>query len=136
MVVVSLAAPLPWLLHARSREFSTRVETSNLRIPLAPELPTFFAWYGREFDRLQDWLIEEHAVGKRHREHQIFHAYQTARDPQQRLLELGADPNRPEAYLIFGELAVGVPSWVLARVNIIDLMGLSDRVIARVFSGR
>jgi arabinofuranosyltransferase len=126
-LVVTLALPIPWAHWAKAREFTTRRETLNMTIPLAPSFPPGTRWYVHWFDELQQWLIRGHAIGKRHREHQVFVEFQLALFPRERLMEdEWYDEHR---VLPYG--AVGVPGWILARAHLIDTKGLSDYVIAR-----
>jgi arabinofuranosyltransferase len=127
LCVVLLSWPIPWIHWSKARALETREETFSLTIPMAEALPPGLRWYGAWFDRLQHWLIVEHAVGKRHREHQVFLEFQRRRYPGPRLL----DPSWQEQYPVLAADAVGVPGWVLARANVIDVMGLNDYVVAR-----
>jgi arabinofuranosyltransferase len=118
--------PLPWTHWALTHRLQTREETFQMRVPVAPHWPASVRWYAHAFDDLQDWLIER-VVCIRHQEHRALER-----------LEVATYPSRDEGSRITGEgypvmagLAVGVPAWVLPHVNIIDLWGLNDYVIAR-----
>jgi arabinofuranosyltransferase len=98
-----------------------------MKIPIADRFPKIIRWYPRYFDRLQFWLINHH-VCMRHQEHKIYH-----------LERLDTWPTREEGLRLPDEgfpviqlYSVGVPSWVLPKINIIDLWGLNDYVIARI----
>lgn len=123
---VLLSWPLAWGHWSLSRRFTTREETFQLRVAVAPHWPVPVRWYASGFDRLQDWLIDR-VVCVRHQEHRVL-----------RDLEIVTYPTRaegasigPEGEPVFAGLAVGVPGWVLPRVHVIDLWGLNDYVVAR-----
>ncbi len=123
---VLLALPVPWSHWALTHELRTREATFQMRVPIAPHWPAPVRGYARVFDQLQDWLID-HVVCVRHQEHRVL---------QQ--LEIETYPSRaegarigPKGHPVLAGLAVGVPGWVLPNVDIIDLWGLSDYVVAR-----
>ena len=124
--VLLLSLPLPWTHWALTKDLQTREQTHVLRMPVAPSWPAPVRWYAAAFDRAQAWLIPHH-VGMRHQEHKIF--WQT---------QLGYYPTREQGmslgtsrYATIGLPCVGVPSWMMPHVNIVDVLGLNDYVIAR-----
>jgi arabinofuranosyltransferase len=125
---LSIAAglPIPWILWAASLRYTTRLETLNLRVPVAPYFPFVLQPYVAVFDRAQDWLIE-HAVGVRHQEHKVFAEYQLSLLPSRQAGLLLS----PEAQAVRIEGAVGAVGWALPTLSIIDSHGLNDRVVAR-----
>jgi arabinofuranosyltransferase len=123
---VLLALPVPWTHWALTHDLRTREETFQMRVAIAPHWPAPVRGYARAFDRLQDWLIGRF-VCARHQEHRVLHQ-----------LEIETYPSRaegarigPAGHPVYAGLAIGVPGWVLPNVDIIDLWGLNDYVIAR-----
>jgi arabinofuranosyltransferase len=125
-VFVLLSLPLPWTHWALTRDLHTRGETYRMRVPVAPTWPAPFRWYARLFDQAQSRLIYHHAC-MRHQEHKVFWQYQIARYPTR---EEGSRISA-EGFPVYPQKGVGVPSWVLPNVNIIDIFGLNDYVVAR-----
>lgn len=121
-----LAAPVPWTHWAHSHTRQEKLSTRKMFVPIAPHWPFPVRWYARAFDRLQAWLIL-HAVCARHQEHKVNEEY------LRRSLPTRAEGERigPEGMPVLAFPAVGVVSWVLPHVSIIDLYGLNDFVIAR-----
>ena len=123
---VALSYPLPWTHWAHTRHLATRAETFRLEEPVAPHFPSFLAWCARPFDSLQEWLIDR-SVCMRHQEHKVFFELQRSMFPtREKGMELYSD-----TYPVCALALVGVPSWVMPKVNIIDTLGLNDYVIAR-----
>jgi len=116
--------PLPWIHWSRSHRINERIV--HQRIAVADALPAGLQWYGRAFDRLQFWLIG-HAVSTRHQEHKVFATTLLEMCPT-RAEGLGVGI---EGHAVLVSAAVGVWSWVLPRVNVIDVRGVNDYVIAR-----
>jgi arabinofuranosyltransferase len=127
IALVFLSIPIPWSYWYRSRHLSTRAQTKDLRLSTAEIFPPGLRWYARWFDDLQEWLIVEHAVGKRWREHANYHEIQSRKYPAERVL----NETTVDEFPVYALAPVGIPSWILARVNIIDLKGLNDHLIAR-----
>lgn len=124
--VLLLSLPLPWTHWALTKDLQTRAETHVLRMPVAPSWPAPVRWYAAAFDHAQAWLIPHH-VGMRHQEHKIFWRTQLGYYPTRREgMSLGTS-----RYATIGLPCVGVPSWTMPHVNIIDVLGLNDYVIAR-----
>jgi hypothetical protein len=93
---------------------------------ILPRTPNFLLAYLRTFDALQAWLIEHH-VCMRHQEHKNYYLYLKETLPSR---EEGM--KLPDAeYPVSTASSVGVVSWVLPKVNIIDVLGLNDYVVAR-----
>jgi arabinofuranosyltransferase len=125
-VFVALSYPLPWTHWKYTRHLDTREETFRLEEPVAPHFPSFLAWCAKPFDRVQEWLIDR-SVCMRHQEHKVFFELQRSMFPaREKGMELYSD-----TYPVCALALVGVPSWVMPKVNIIDTLGLNDYVIAR-----
>jgi arabinofuranosyltransferase len=133
LLFVLLSWPIPWTHWSITRDLSTREETAFLKAAIAPAVQARFPAtpgpllaYLRHYDSLQFWLIDR-AVGMRHQEHKVFHQYLVDVLPSRAQgLALAA-----EGYPVLPGRSVGVVSWVLPTVNIIDTFGLNDYVIAR-----
>jgi len=121
-----LAVPVPWTHWALTHERQERLSTRKMFVPIAPHWPVPVRWYARAFDRLQASLIL-HAVCARHQEHKVNEQFLRAHLPTR---EQGEQVG-PEGLPVLAFPAVGVVSWVLPHVCIIDLFGLNDWVIAR-----
>jgi arabinofuranosyltransferase len=125
-IQVVLTWPVPWSHWALTRHLQTREETRRLRLAIAPHWPAPLRGYAQVFDELQEWLIG-HWVCVRHQEHKVNRAYLTSLYPTRAEGEsLPADEIPVHAFQ-----AIGVAGWTLPRVNIIDLLGLNDYVVAR-----
>lgn len=127
--------PIPWAHWFTTKEMYDRSETLRLKqsvaraiqkkIPLTGKikpLMTYLDWY----DQMQFWLIN-HSVCMRHQEHKAFWLIQTAKFPtrEEGMLLDASD------YPIFEAPAVGVSSWALPTIAVLDLQGLNDYIIAR-----
>lgn len=124
---IALSLPVPWTHWRFSHSINTRKETLMLKVPVAPHWPQFARWYAGLFDKMQFELIE-HSVCMRHQEHKICHEYLVQfYPPREEGLRVPGD-----GYPVYVASAVGVASWTLPRVNILDMMGLNDYVIARL----
>lgn len=123
---VLLSLPIPWTHWALTRGLDTREKTHKLRVSVSSQWPKGVRWYAGTFDKLQFWLIDHYVcVGRQ--EHKVNCEYIKGLFPPRE--EGGRLP--AEDYPVFTFPAVGVVSWVLPRINIIDLHGLNDYVIAR-----
>ena len=123
---VLLSLPVGWTHWALTRNLQTREQTHNLFAPIAGHWPGPLRWYARAFDSQQAWLTA-HYVCTRHQEHKINCEFLRSVFPSR---EEGAA--LPDAgYPVFAFGAVGVVSWVMPEVNIIDTHGINDYVIAR-----
>lgn len=125
MILVSL--PIQWTHWALTHNLNTRKTTYVMVVPIAKHWPGVFRWYAKLFDDAQGWLIPHH-VCMRHQEHKVFHEFM-----------IGEYPSREEGLRVTGNghpvylcTTVGVPGWVLPKVNILDKFGLNDYVIARM----
>jgi arabinofuranosyltransferase len=125
--------PIPWSHWAITHSLTERPDTLFLKASVSeavqdwiPAMPASVIGYLRFYDDLQFWLIS-HAVCMRHQEHKIFHLYLV------RTLPTRAEGLRLAAtgYPVVARASVGVLAWALARVNVIDVLGLNDYVIAR-----
>jgi arabinofuranosyltransferase len=132
-VFIVCSWPVGWLHWSATHNLNLRRQTYYMTGSVAkvlkksvPWTPGFVLSYFAAFDKLQYWLIER-SVGMRHQEHKIFYVYQT-----QILPPRSEGMNLPDkGYPVTPATSVGVVSWVLPRVNIIDTMGLNDYVVAR-----
>ncbi|MCU1263806.1 MAG: hypothetical protein JWM21_124 [Acidobacteria bacterium] len=132
-ISIVLSWPIPWIHWAATHNLTGRNRTVVLRAPVAraiqkqfPATPTFLLFYPRAFDNLQDWLIG-HYVCMRHQEHKNFYLYlKETLPPREKGLQLS-----DSGYPVLPVGSVGVISWVLPKVNIIDILGLNDYVAAR-----
>lgn len=121
-----LSLPVQWTHWLLTKDLSTRAETRVMRVPIAPHWPKAVRWYANVFDRMQSWLIYHH-VCMRHQEHKVFWQVQRNAWPsREEGMKLPGD-----GYPVVALPCVGVPSWTLPHVNIIDTLGLNDYVIAR-----
>ena len=130
---IVLSWPLPWVHWLATHNLTTFEQTYSLQAPVAkavsrrfPRTPDFVLRYLRFFDGLQSWLIN-HKVCIRHQEHKVLYLSQKDNLPS-RAEGSGLSST---GYPVLSSSAVGVTSWVLPRVNIIDVLGLNDFVVAR-----
>ncbi|MGH0032536.1 MAG: hypothetical protein ACQGVC_22320 [Myxococcota bacterium] len=124
---LAVSLPIPWVHWQATRHLETRAETVGLALPVAPLFPAPLRPLVEPWDALQAWLIG-HNVGVRHQEHKVFHRHRTAMLPTR---EEGARMRWSERN-VFADSGVGVVSWVLPGVAILDQFGLNDRVVARL----
>jgi len=126
LAFVLFSLPVGWTHWALTRNLETRELTHKLFVPVADHWPRAFKWYARAFDSQQAWLTN-HYVCTRHQEHKINCEFLRSVFPS-REEGLGL----PDAgYPVFAFGAVGVVSWVMPKINIIDIHGINDFVIAR-----
>jgi arabinofuranosyltransferase len=130
---IVLSWPIPWLHWSGSHNLNDRRRTAVMRVAVAkttqrtfPRTPHFMLSYLRAFDKLQFWLIGR-SVCMRHQEHKVFYLH--LRDTLPSRAEGLTLPETGYPVLIAG--SVGVISWVLPKVNIIDALGLNDYAVAR-----
>ena len=133
LAFIVLSWPIPWAHWSITRNLTTREETAFLKASVAesvqdtfPAAPPFLVNYLRVYDSMQFWLIDR-AVGMRHQEHKVFHLSLVRWLPSR---EEGISLQNEE-YPVITATSVGVISWVLPRVNVLDTVGLNDYVIAR-----
>lgn len=130
---IACSWPIPWIHWSATYNILGRKRSVVLRASVAyaiqkrfPGTPGILLAYPRAFDRLQDWLIG-HYVCMRHQEHKNFYLYLKETLPSRE-----AGMTLPvENYPVHVASSVGVVSWVLPRVNVIDILGLNDYVAAR-----
>jgi arabinofuranosyltransferase len=133
VLFITLSWPIPWLHWYATHNLEDRRTTVVMTVSVAkaakrtfPRTPGFLLSYLNGFDRLQTWLIG-HSVCMRHQEHKVFYLYQARTLPSR-----AEGLNLPDAnYPVLIASSVGVVSWVLPKVNIIDALGLNDYVVAR-----
>jgi len=97
-----------------------------MRVPIADSFPLPVRPLVVLWDDLQAEMIV-HLVGVRHQEHKIFHRYQVVTHPPR---SRGAEISWDDRHVLLAA-TVGVASWTLPHVAVIDAIGLNDRVIAR-----
>ncbi|MFT5085861.1 MAG: arabinofuranosyltransferase [Candidatus Latescibacterota bacterium] len=119
-----LSLPIPWLHWQETHEINTR--EPYLIKPIAQRFPQPLQPLIAYWDGWQAWLIS-HSVGMRHQEHKIFWQEQVGFWPERGLGSQVAWSERAVAII----QSVGVPSWNMPEVAIIDLKGLNDWVTAR-----
>lgn len=132
-VFIILSWPIQWTHWAITHNLTTRDETFILKASVAdaveeylPVLPTLLVDYLRYYDNMQFWLID-HFVGMRHQEHKVYHLFLEETLPARE--ENVSLSNNDYPVIVRG--SVGMVSWILPKVNIIDRLGLNDYVIAR-----
>jgi arabinofuranosyltransferase len=130
---IILSWPIPWIHWTASHNLQSRKRTITMKTSVAdavskkfPSVPNFMLSYLRVFDRTQFWLID-HSVCRRHQEHKVFHL--VLRDHLPTRAE-GMALSGP-GYPVLAVGAVGMISWVLPKINVIDTLGLNDYVVAR-----
>jgi arabinofuranosyltransferase len=126
LLLIAFSLPIPWTHHSLTRKVTYMRIADELVEPISDDLPAVLYPLTKPFDALQAWLIEHHVCVRR-QEHRLFWRRQIQRFPARTLEVPEACGDYPTAY--FG--TVGVASWVLPTVNIIDGYGLNDYVIAR-----
>jgi len=127
ILFILLSSPIPWVHWFLTHNLESRRETHVMKISVTGHFPKFCHWYTGFFDDMQNWLISHH-VCMRHQEHKIFHQHQLAKWPS-REEGMMLDPG---GYPVANLVLVGVPSWVMPGINIIDMLGLNDYVVARI----
>ena len=123
---IVLSLPVQWTHWALTKDLKTRSETFSLYAPTATAWPLPFRVYFGIFDKAQSWLIG-HFVCIRHQEHKIFSLTHLAEYPSRATGEKISSAGFP----VLPVRAVGVPSWVLPNIYILDGLGLNDYVVAR-----
>jgi arabinofuranosyltransferase len=125
--------PIPWTHWSITHTLITRKETGFLKASVAEAVqrdltatPGFLLDYLRWYDSMQFWLID-HAVCMRHQTHKVFYLFLVNVLPSR-----GSGMALPnDQYPVITEGSVGVLGWVLPTINVIDVLGLNDSVIAR-----
>lgn len=123
---ILLSYPIPWTHWALTRHLKTREETYHMKVSVSERWPSPIRWYAEIFDELQFWLIDRW-VCVRHQEHKIFHLWYSTLFPSRTEGMLLPSDHYPVLVIA----SVGMPSWSLPKINIIDYWGLNDYVIAR-----
>jgi arabinofuranosyltransferase len=119
--------PIPWAHWEATRHLRTRDETFRLVQPIAARFPSPVRPVVAAWDGWQAWLID-HSVCMRHQEHKIFWLASFERLPAR---EAGAKISWQQR-VVFAYPSVGILGWVFPNVAIIDVLGLNDRVTARL----
>lgn len=131
---VLISLPVQWLHWNYTHNLTTRKETRYLQISVAdnlkqdlPALPHFAYEYLKFYDNMQAWLIN-HGDCMRHQEHKVFfNGVYKNEFPSRAVGETISN----EGYPVIVAGTVGLASWSLPHVNVIDYFGLNDYVIAR-----
>ncbi len=122
-----LSLPIPWLHWQETRHLTTRGETFMMTRPIAHRFPIPLQPIVARWDEWQRWLIS-HSVCMRHQEHKVFWLEGVNAWPPR---EVGSRFRWEPERLVTAMYSVGVASWILPQVAIIDKHGLNDWVIAR-----
>jgi arabinofuranosyltransferase len=131
ILFIILSWIIPWthwsITHTlKSEEIaSTRISVAAAIQKKLPATPQYIVWYLNVYDRLQAWLISQ-GVCVRHQEHKLFHLFKVSTLPSRKTGMTLPSDNFP----VLPYRTVGVIAWVLPKVNIIDMLGLNDNVIA------
>jgi len=128
VVFLVLSIPVPWTHWAVSRTLETREDTYQMHVPVAPHWPKALRWYAQIFDQMQGWLIS-HLVCCRHQEHKIAYTWWSGTQIPTR--EMGKKMPSSDYPVMIAHGGIGALGWALPQVNLIDLLGLNDYVIAR-----
>ena len=125
-LAVVLSWPVPWIHWSQTHHIASRGQTLQLKVPVAPHFPAPIRWYAAAFDELQFWLIDRF-VCIRHQEHKANAQFLAGMFPPRAQGQFlpAAD------YPVFFFPAIGIPAWRLPHINILDVHGLNDYVIAR-----
>ncbi len=118
--------PIPWVHWFETRELSTRGQTLRRVHPIAERFPAALRPPVQAWDDWQAWLARRR-VCVRHQEHKVFAEHQLRELPTR--AEGSAISWDERAVIARG--SVGIVSWVLPHVAVIDEFGLNDRVVAR-----
>jgi arabinofuranosyltransferase len=127
-----LSWPVQWTHYALSRHLVQWSDFKFMKVSVVRglercgRLPPPLRGYLGLYDRMQFWLID-HAVCMRHQEHKCVCLH------RMKILPTREQGRRisPDGFPVITEGSVGVTSWVLPTVNVIDVRGLNDYIIAR-----
>ncbi|MEI6147786.1 MAG: hypothetical protein WCS01_01710 [bacterium] len=133
LACICLSWPVPWVHWAAAQRRDARPYAPEMAremilgpVPIEHAFPKALRGYTRAFDQLQDWMLL-HYVCVRYHGHRYFWRQQVADSPSR---EEGLGMSG-EDFPVLATHTVGILGWVLPRVNIIDLHGLNDYVVAR-----
>jgi arabinofuranosyltransferase len=131
LAIVSLAIacswPLPWLHWQLGHQSKYAKLKHGLAIPLAQSVPELVRPAVAVWDDWQAWLAS-HAVCARQQEHKRFSEHMQRLIPARSVGAKYAWDERP----VIAWRSIGILSWSLPNVAVIDRLGLNDRIIARV----
>ena len=122
---LALSWPLGWRHWVKTHQLN-RADSTHMGVGINTDFPPWARPYAWLFDDCQGWLIE-HFVCIRHQEHKTFLLEQVADHPTRAQGARISDDGFP----VMATKTVGYTGWVLPHVNILDLHGLNDYVIAR-----
>ncbi len=130
---IVLSWPIPWIHWAATHKVTSRKLTFAMKTSVAdtvrekfPPVPSLILGYLRSFDTMQFWLVD-HLICLRHQEHKAAYLYQRNRLPQRAEGMQLSGTNYP---VVVAD-GVGVVSWVLPKIYVLDVLGLNDYVVAR-----
>ncbi|MCE5231596.1 hypothetical protein LLG95_18615 [bacterium] len=126
ILFIALSLPVPWTHYFLTKDIQTRKQTLTMAMPITPAWPAWIHWYSKLFDHEQKVLIF-HSICIRHQEHKEFWLDQLRLYPTR---DEGLKTPR-DGFPVRQEVTVGVAAWGLPNVNIIDVLGLNDYVVAR-----
>lgn len=128
---------IAWPDWVQMRTVTTKEVLPKLRLPLADLYPAPLRPYVARHDDLERWLTR-HTVRISHQTHRLFRVVHQENFPERTASLEEAGPERwtdavpPEArYPVVALGSVGVASWRMPYVAILDRMGLNDLVVAR-----
>jgi arabinofuranosyltransferase len=123
---VLISYPVPWSHWYLTDKLPSNTYRFRDAKPIAGSWPKYFRWYADAFDDTLSWL-NFHMSCIRHYKHRSFHQNLVKNLPSREEGLLFPDKDFP--VLLTG--AVGVVSWTLPKINILDKDGLNDYVAAR-----
>jgi arabinofuranosyltransferase len=123
---LAVGLPIPWVHWQHTHGITVDKLRHRLRVKIAGDFPELLRAPVQLWDETQGWLIG-HAVGSRQIEHKLFAERMLRMAPPRAQGEQLTWQDRP----VLAAEAVGIVSYMLPNVAIIDMHGLSDRVVAR-----
>ncbi|MCB9666044.1 MAG: hypothetical protein H6732_18195 [Alphaproteobacteria bacterium] len=128
---------ITWPDWIQMRQVETKQRIPKLQLDVAPLFPPPLSWYASLHDLAERWLCR-HTTRISHQSHRMFRLHHQKNFPER---EASLSVAGPELWTEEAELtrrypvialgSVGIASWNMPYVAILDRMGLNDRVIAR-----